>query len=348
LKIIKTEGFGTKQHTSYLEQNPNSLIYSSPQFIHLVANHLEANAGWLVATDNVGNELGMLPYIRKAGPLGEVFNSLAYYGSNGGVVQHKQNDPAKIALIKEFYNLAKQANAVSATIINNPLEQDSSLYEAYTDYDFKDERIGQITHFPNSLDNDDLMSLFSDPRPRNIRKAIKCNVVVEKNHSIEAIEFLYSTHVENMKAIGGLAKKKSFFDVMPDLVEKKHWTIYLAKIDEQPVAALLLFYFNNTVEYFTPVILEEYRNTQALALVIYQAMQDAMENDYKNWNWGGTWLSQGGVYDFKKRWGTSEYRYYYYTKVFNKALLQSNCQELTNQYSGFFLIPYKYLNQIGE
>lgn len=348
MKIIKIDGFGAEQQSLYIEQNPNSLIYSSPQFIQLIATHLEAKSGWLVAMKDDGTEAGMLPFVRKEGPFGEVFNSLAYYGSNGGVIQNELNIEAKIALINEFYSLANAANAVSATIISNPLEQDAPFYETYSHYDFRDERIGQITHLPDTINPDDLMSSFQDPRPRNIRKAIKSNIVVERTQSSEAIEFLYSTHLKNMEAIGGLAKKKSFFDLLPQLIEDEHWAIYLARIDERPVAGLLLFHYNNTVEYFTPVILEEHRSSQALALVIYRAMQDAMLDGYKNWNWGGTWLSQGGVYDFKKRWGTSEYRYYYYTRLFKPELLRTNPKYLTENYPGFFLIPYKYLDQIGE
>lgn len=348
MKTILSDGPGSDHQKNYIEKNPNSLIYSSPEFIQLISTHLNAKANWLVALDDRGAEVGMLPFLRKDGPLGVVYNSLAYYGSNGGIVQEKPNLEAKIALIEEFYKLARDDNAVSATIISNPLEQDASFYETYSNYDFRDERIGQITHFPQSLSANDLMALFQDPRPRNIRKATKSNVLVERTQSKVAMNFLYTTHCKNMAAIGGLAKSKSFFDLLSTFIEDRHWAIYLAKIDDQPVAGLLLFFFNNTVEYFTPVILEQHRNTQALALVIYQAMQDAMSDGYKNWNWGGTWLSQGGVYDFKKRWGTSEYRYYYYTQMFNSQLIRSNPKYLTDNYPGFFLIPYKHLDQNGE
>ena len=71
--------------------------------------------------------------------------------------------------------------------------------------------------------------------------------------------------------------------------------VYIGSRDDQPIAALLVFYFNGTAEYFTPVIKSEHRNTQALALVIYEAMKDAVsQKGCKNWNWGGTWLNQGG------------------------------------------------------
>jgi lipid II:glycine glycyltransferase (peptidoglycan interpeptide bridge formation enzyme) len=122
------------------------------------------------------------------------------------------------------------------------------------------------------------------------------------------------------------------------------WSVYIGTHDGQPIAALLVFYFNGTAEYFTPVIISEHRNTQALALVIYEAMKDAVSlKKCKYWNWGGTWLSQRGVYDFKKRWGTSDYPYYYYTKLFNEGVRFSSKEALLKNYPGFFVLPFSEL-----
>jgi len=72
-------------------------------------------------------------------------------------------------------------------------------------------------------------------------------------------------------------------------------------------------------------------------------MQDAANKRCKNWNWGGTWLSQTGVYDFKKKWGTSDYPYYYYTKLFNERVRFSSKGALLKDYPGFFVLPFSEL-----
>ena len=77
-------------------------------------------------------------------------------------------------------------------------------------------------------------------------------------------------------------------------------------------------------------------------------MLDAIEHGYKNWNWGGTWLSQEGVYNFKKKWGTSDYPYYYYTKIFNEELLTLSPDYLVNNYRGFFVLPFSKLKTTQE
>ena len=114
----------------------------------------------------------------------------------------------------------------------------------------------------------------------------------------------------------------------------------------EPVAALLLFYFNQTVEYFTPAIVKAHRSTQALPLTIFVAMKDAIRAGYRNWNWGGTWLSQDGVYDFKKRWGTNEYPYFYYTRLFRSDIMRRSKTELLEHYPGFFVLPFAALESL--
>ena len=75
-------------------------------------------------------------------------------------------------------------------------------------------------------------------------------------------------------------------------------------------------------------------------------MQDAIVKGYKNWNWGGTWLSQGGVYDFKKKWGTTDYPYFYYTRIFNQSLRKATREELLSHYEGFFVLPFSQVEML--
>jgi len=340
--MINIEIVDTIGNYDYLNQCQNAFVYSTPRFMSLISTHLNAKSGWITAV-NQDEIVGAIPFLKKEGPLGQVYNSLAYYGSNGGVIQKNDNKEVKILLIKAFYELAKLQNAISATIITNPLEQDSGIYDLNSHYDLKDERIGQITHFPIMATHESLMSHFSTPRPQNIRRALKEGVTVKSSHEHSDMKFLYETHVKNITAIKGLPKSELFFDLIDKYLKKEEWKIYIAELNNKPIAALLIFKFNQTVEYFTPAIVEEYRSTQALSLIIYQAMQEAIAEGFKNWNWGGTWITQNGVYDFKKRWGTSEYRYYYYTKIFDEKLRYAKKEDLAKFYSGFYLLPYSGL-----
>ena len=72
-------------------------------------------------------------------------------------------------------------------------------------------------------------------------------------------------------------------------------------------------------------------------------MTDASVQGYAWWNWGGTWLSQEGVYRFKSRWGTKDMPYRYFTSVHNPEILKVSPAELLAWYPSFFTVPFSVL-----
>lgn len=123
------------------------------------------------------------------------------------------------------------------------------------------------------------------------------------------------------------------------------YNIYIAKLNGEKIGALLLFYYNETVEYFTPAAVSEYRNVQALPLIVYQAMCEANQKGFKWWNWGGTWLTQDGVYKFKNKFGAVDKEYKYFIKVNNQDIYNSTKEELLSEYENFYTIPFDRLTK---
>jgi lipid II:glycine glycyltransferase (peptidoglycan interpeptide bridge formation enzyme) len=161
----------------------------------------------------------------------------------------------------------------------------------------------------------------------------------------EAMTFLVEVHEENMREIGGLAKSRNFFGALPQYFRPgQDYRLYVASLGGEPVAAIVVFFYNQTVEYYTPVVRKEYRDSQALSAVIFRAMCDASAAGYAWWNWGGTWLSQEGVYRFKSRWGTKDMPYRYFTSVHNPAVLKASPAELLAWYPSFFTVPFSLLS----
>ena len=165
-----------------------------------------------------------------------------------------------------------------------------------------DTRIGQFTPLLFKKNNEielELMNSFHYKTRNSIRKAIKCGVEITEDNN--AMQFIQKTHQENMLTIGGKSKTNFFFSKVPEIfVSGKDYKIYIAKFKGEMIAGLFLFYFNQIVEYFTPVIKSNFRSMQPLSLLIYKAMLDANANGYTQWNWGGTWQSQEGVYRFQE------------------------------------------------
>lgn len=345
MQILIEEGFQNNELEKFLTKCKHSLIYNNSGFLNLISKHLGSKFYWILAYEK-SSIVGALPFCVKDGPLGKVYNSLSYFGSNGGPLLIENNHDIKLKLINEFYENAKINNSCSATLITNPFENDLNLYDKNIDFDFQDSRISQIKDLRKFKNKEDLIASFHNPRPRNIRKAIKEGIIIKQSKSLSSMDFLYKTHVDNISKIGGLTKKKNFFNLIYKYIDDENWIIYQAFLKDKPIAALLVFHNFNVLEYFTPCVVNDYRKFQPLALIIYEAMLDAIKNKIDYWNWGGTWNTQSGVYEFKKKWGNIENIYKYYVKVFNKTVFNYDVDYFLNLYQGFYVLPFNKLNEI--
>jgi hypothetical protein len=339
---------------NFLSKDAGALFYHTPHYMSLLAHYLGGTPICFCAKRNNGEWICALPaFLSKNGGWGPALNSLPYYGSNGSFVwspevEEEERKSIRRALLRAFDEFAILNGCVSSTIIGNPMDVDSmqQLDSEYA-FDLRDERIGQFTRLHPGFEpveaTQKLLAAMEDPRPRNIKKAQKEQVQVRWSNEPIDLEWLHGTHVENITAIGGLSKDWSFFASIPEHIPNEFWRVYIAEKDGENIAGLLLFYCNETVEYFTPATVEKHRSIQPSALVIFEAMQDAQNMGYRWWNWGGTWLSQGGVYDFKRKWGTVNLPYFYYTKILNQEVYRCSKDELTAHYKGFFVLPFSAL-----
>jgi len=314
-----------------------SLLYHSTKYKELLETLLGCESYYLMAVDK-DDIKGVLPLMKAEGLYGTVYNSLPFYGSHGGVLSH--DGEIHRALVREYNTLVSKDNVAGGTLIGNPFFPTD--YETIT-HNVTDSRIGQWTPIGYE-DNpeEELMQSFHSKTRNMVRKAIKSNVTAEIDNA--QLEFLKDLHKQNMASIGGKAKSDRFFTLIEKFFEPgKDYNVIVASINGEPVAALLLFYYNKTVEYYTPAVDVAFRTFQPLSLIIFRAMIESARCGYKYWNWGGTWLTQDGVFRFKKRWGTQNTPYTYYVHINNENVFYSTQEELLKEYGNFYVIPFSEL-----
>jgi hypothetical protein len=318
----------------------DTLLYQSSRYMSLLEELLGCRQATLLASDNDGMLLAALPLMEADGPFGVAVNSLPFYGSNGGLIGA---DPAARQALVDAYNArVTRDDVATATVVENPLDPDRVTGWRH---ELNDERIGQFTPIDYVENHGDLLMASFHYKTRNaIRKAWKSGAMVAVENN--AMDFLVEVHELNMREIGGVPKSRRFFNLIPAHFRADvDYRIYVTRLHGEAVAAVLVFYFNQVVEYFTPVVRKEFRESQALSAAIYQAMCEASKAGFRWWNWGGTWLSQDGVYRFKSRWGTQNIRYQYYTTVQNRAVLQAQRFELLSEYPWFYVVPFASLKE---
>jgi len=337
-------------YTRFIKGFEHTLLYASVKYRELLKEYTHATDEYLVAIDDNEAIQGVLPLFKKyAEGHGWIYNSLPFYGSNGAIIAADDNKEVRELLINKYLELLQGEDVSAGTIITSPFEANHAFYDEAIKPTYKDSRIGQVTFLPEN--SEQVMDVIHSKTRNNVRKGIRSDVKVSWEDGLEYLDFLFETHKENMTKIGGLYKPKEFFETVTRIFEYgTDYRIYVAKLGDVPVAALLNFYFNKTAEYFTPVTVEQYREFQPTSVILYTAMQDAVNDGYKWWNWGGTWLSQGGVYDFKKKWGTSDLPYYYYTTIKDEQLVKTPKEILLKEYPYFFALPFNQIQNenIGD
>jgi hypothetical protein len=332
---------GQDRYERYLLRRPDSLFYSSSKYKNFLKSLLACEEEYLLAVD--GREVcGILPLLYMYAGTRRLYNSLPYYGSNGGVLA--DSPEASQALIGAYNEIAHAQSTLGATIVSNPFaDQDHKGVV----HNFTDTRIAQFTCLSQANDaRTDLLQRLESSARRNIRKAVTEGVTVEKDAA--QIDWLRRTHQDNMRSIGGIPKSDAFFQEVPrNFSIGDDYDIYTAKLGSETVAALLLFYYNRTVEYFTPAISSEHRSIQPLSAIVMEAMVDAAERGFRWWNWGGTWVTQDGVYRFKRKWGAQERRYTYFTQLNDQDMLNWLPNTIVSSFPGFFVAPFSVLRNSG-
>jgi hypothetical protein len=335
------------EYDTFVRSVPDALLYHGDQYRRLLSGLLGAEPAYFCARTGGGRMVGVLPaFISGDGLHGPVLNSLPFYGSNGGVIVAPGYDQATPVLLDACRTHAEARGCAAATIVSSPLDADGTIYESHFPHDLIETRTGQVSTLPPRGEQSDaaLMQQFHRKTRAVVTKAETAGMSVASESTAEALAFIAAEHRAAILAKSGLPKPDRFFDLVAAGFEYgRDYETFIARLDGKPIAGLLLFYFNQTVEYFTPVVQPDFRALQPLSLIIWHAMRAAIARGMRFWNWGGTWASQTTLYFFKQRWGAVDRPYRYYTRIFNPALLKATPAELLQAYPYFFVAPFDRL-----
>lgn len=140
---------------------------------------------------------------------------------------------------------------------------------------------------------------------RAIRKAERSDLRVAQGETLDDMHDFYRLHV--------LTRKRQGVPVQPFRFLKNLWTelssrgkisLLLAKKSERVVAAFILLRFKDTLYYKFGASDRDFLHLCPNQLLFWKAIQLAAKSGLKFFDFGRTSLSNSGLKDFKKRWGT--------------------------------------------
>jgi GNAT acetyltransferase-like protein len=336
-------------YEAVIGESETTLLYAGATYRRFLERLLPDSRPCYLGAWDGSTLVGALPGFIHDGRYGPVLNSLPFYGSHGGVIVPAPDVDAaavKRALLGALDEFAREERAVAATIVTNPLDPDRASYESHWVYTAQDDRIGQLTPLP-ALGGDStavqraLMERFHPKTRNSIRKGQKTGFHIDHEGSLHALERLAALHHANITALGGMAKPwRVFLTIREVFTYDRDYRVYTAERDGVIAAALLVFFYHRTAEYFTPAVAEAHRSLQPVSLLALEAMEEAVRRGCRYWNWGGTWRSQEGVYRFKSRFGAEERPYYYLVREYSPVLRQVPARDLLTAYPYFYVVPF--------
>lgn len=320
------------------------MLFHDPAWLRLSSTLTGADVYYVLVREVDGTIAAAVPFATRKGPCGRVANSSPYFGSHGGVLATSAASFA--AACSGLLAVLRELGVVAANVIEPLFSEDGELYLANLPVAAQDRRIGQYKSLSGLGNRESLLGSVAGLVRSNLkRKAWKSGVRVFRNDSTEGLRSLFEIHAKEMGAkAGGNPKTWSFFDLLGSRLEAgSQWRIYFGEIRGELVAGLLLLYWRDYVEYFTPAFRSEYREHQPASAVIFDAMLDAAGTGFRWWNFGGTWITQQGVKAFKDSWGVSnrDYRYYVLDLGGLDSLRRADRARLLEDYHGFYLYPFQ-------
>jgi hypothetical protein len=326
---------------------PASLIYYTAAYRAFLGRVLPGVESAVLVARTSGRIAGFLPVCIASDPHdGSVANSQPFFGSHGGALVRPdlvEEGAIRVSLCVALAELMKERRIAALTIVENPLRPLDDAEQRALGTTVVDHRIGQFTRLPaaGASVEDELFAILHKNTRTAVRKGRKAGLHVTCAADDETVSWFHRVHEWSIAALGGVPKPlgvfKALFDVFGPLGQIR---LYVGRRGGERVCGLLVLLHRDVVEYYTPVVVGDHRESQALSALIVDVMIALANEGYRLWNWGGTWPSQAGVYRFKSRWGAEERPYRYHALIVNPEITRIGRDAILTRFPFFYV--YKF------
>jgi hypothetical protein len=294
-------------------------LYQSPKFLEFLRLVLpQAKFGYVIARDR--SEI-------SDGQFGTAMNSLPFYGSHGGPISNSRT--VTQSLLEALINLSEECQYKYFNLIEDPNMRIENEVLRSVGLIARDLRSSHVTPLPTNLKE-------LHPKTRAaVSKGAKVGAVISDESDEESWIWMQKVHESSITLKGGAPKSLELFLQLKSVLEGDVF-LRVARVHGEPVAGLVLIRQGDCVEYFTPVVIDQFRHTQILSYLIFDSMQQASTSGIKRWNWGGTRPDQESLERFKERWGANKGEYRYFCRT-NDLGNEPNLNLALSKYPHFYL-----------
>lgn len=163
-----------------------------------------------------------------------------------------------------------------------------------------------------SDDASEVYARFSRMHRRNIRKAERDGVQIERGRTLSAMREFYRLHLLTRRRLGVPVQPFRFFRLLLDrMVEADLGFVLVARVGGVPAAAAVFLTYNGVIVYKYGASDPRFWDSRPNNLLFWRAIRRGCEDGYHTFDWGRTDLEDDGLREFKMGWGATEYALIY-------------------------------------
>ena len=304
-----------EEYINFIANHAYSHVFHTVEWKEFIEHYFHFKPYYILARNREDEICGVLPLFYIDNYLGKRLESLPL-SMYGGFLGDPQS---AIPVLKEAMTMMKE---LQCYLHIKQWPRGGDLGGSFEEMGLHraERRINQLL----AIQNPDLMwnSLTSSNR-RAIRKAEKNNVIVEKYRTMNDIEDVYTIELETRRRIGMTPHPMQYYlNMIQSLSPTEHIEMFLAKKDGNTLASTIILNHKQSINYFLSASNQEGRRIGANNLLVWNILQWGYDNEYKEFNFGGTPLDAAGkiasnfkgLYFFKNSFKTDNIplSWYYY------------------------------------
>ena len=339
-----------------LGEAPNGAMvlgYHYPVYRDMLEKVLQpgAEACYLAARSVATGQLrGILPGFMKHARGMSCYSSMPFFGPNVGPLAAAGDDD----------DYARVAHALHAAAIEHARGQRAVTASFYSPFNpagaalgpppFEDNadsiRVKRLTQYL------DLTGLTEPTWPADVRYDLRKGrgggVEVSAGVAPHEIDDLYDIYKTNCGQHGIPLKPRSCIEsLVMAAPSSRRIRTYSAKLGGRMIGALIMLWGPKTASYYLPCSIAEHRALQPGTLLIDHACRDALAHGIRYWNWESSPDREGGVYRFKKKWGSVELAYNVTVVPLASLdpLYELKAEGIASTFPFFYVFPFDWLSE---
>ncbi len=298
-----------EQYDRYVSNVSNAGFEYTLRWRDILQRHFGFRSRCIIAKDEEGKIVGVLPLFQARGIFGKKLVSSPYAIYTGMLAD---NGVAR----EEMMHFAKQLSIqerVKFCEVREQFQDDSYIKRGFREN-------STVFNFSLALSSD--VDAVWKKLPKGsvrwgVKKAQKSGLQWRCGISERELQGFYALFLQTRKLRGVPGYPYAYFkEILSTFGENAR--IYVTSYENKPVATIFLIYHKNEVRYaFAGAVHDKtIMQLQPYHLIMWEAIKDACNRGYTTFNFGGATLqtNDGGLYNFKKRWADTvgkAYSYYF-------------------------------------